>query len=130
VHEHEGRSALPPIAVDGPSQLHTIGGLDTELVHGDSVARSALRAVPECRYTAGMKATTIKLSVATRERLRALGGATYEDTVVEALDALEAERFWAAAEAATAWRATLPEDELRRRRSAEAALDRALDGID
>ncbi len=77
-----------------------------------------------------MKPTTIKLSVETRERLRALGGATYEDTVIEALDSLEADRFWAAADAAAAWRAGLSAEEQRRRRASEAALDRALDGIE
>ena len=38
-----------------------------------------------------MDSTTVKVSVATRERLRALGGATDEATIVEALDALEAD---------------------------------------
>ena len=52
--------------------------------------------------------TTIKLSTETRDRLRELGGETYEDTIVEALDALEAQQFWAEAEAAAAWRRSLP----------------------
>jgi hypothetical protein len=77
-----------------------------------------------------MTSTTIKLSVATRERLRALGGDTYEDTVIEALDALEANRFWAAAEAAAAWQSSLPDDERRRRDRAAAEIDRAFDGIE
>jgi hypothetical protein len=77
-----------------------------------------------------MASTTIKLSVETRERLRALGGATYEDTVVEALDALEANRFWADAEAAAAWQASLPDDEQRRRRNTIAVIDQAFDGIE
>ena len=45
-----------------------------------------------------MKPTTVKLSVETRDRIRALGGQTYEDTIVDALDALEADRFWAQAD--------------------------------
>ncbi len=77
-----------------------------------------------------MASTTIRLSVETRERLRALGGDTYEDTVVEALDALEANRFWAAADAAAAWQASLSDDERRRRHEAIAEIDRAFDGIE
>jgi len=72
-----------------------------------------------------MKATTIKVSVETRERLREMGGATYEDTVVEALDALEADRFWAEAEAAAQWRQNLPSAERQLRKEAEAVVDRA-----
>lgn len=81
-------------------------------------------------YTPGMAATTIKLSVETRERLRAFGGATYEDTVVEALDALDANRFWAEAEAAAAWQARQPDDERTHRRQAIMEIDRAFDGIE
>jgi predicted DNA-binding protein len=77
-----------------------------------------------------MKATTIKLSVETRERLRTLGGATYEDTVIEALDSLEADRFWAAADAAAKWRRGLSDEQRRRRDQTEADLDRAFDGIE
>jgi hypothetical protein len=43
-------------------------------------------------YSGYMKATTVKMSVETRDRIRALGGETYEDTIVEALDVLEADR--------------------------------------
>jgi hypothetical protein len=73
--------------------------------------------------------TTIKLSVATRDRIRDLGGETYEETIIEALDALETDRFWAQAETAAAWRASLPEDERRRRREQEAAIDALLDRL-
>jgi hypothetical protein len=73
--------------------------------------------------------TTIKLSVATRDRIRELGGETYEETIVEALDALETDRFWAQAEAAAAWRTSLPEDEQQRRREHEAAIDAALERL-
>lgn len=77
-----------------------------------------------------MKSTTVKISVETRDRIKALGGATYEETIVEALDALEAERFWAQAEAAAAWRRSLPEAEREAIEAREAALDRALDSLD
>ncbi len=77
-----------------------------------------------------MASTTIKLSVETRERLRALGGTTYEDTVIEALDALEANRFWTEAEAAAAWQSGLSESGRQRRREAIAEIDRAFDGIE
>lgn len=73
--------------------------------------------------------TTIKLSVATRDRIRDLGGETYEQTIIEALDALETDRFWAQAEAAAAWRASLSEEEQGRRREHEAAIDAALDRL-
>ena len=39
-------------------------------------------------YHRYMASTTVKLSVETRDRIRALGGETYEETIVEALDAL------------------------------------------
>jgi predicted transcriptional regulator len=77
-----------------------------------------------------MAATTIKLSVETRERLRALGGATYEHTVIEALDALEANRFWSEAEAAAAWQSQLSESERQRRHEVLGEIDRAFDGIE
>jgi hypothetical protein len=46
--------------------------------------------------------TTMKISTATRDRLRALGTGndSLEDVVVAALDAYESQQFWAAAEAA------------------------------
>ena len=50
--------------------------------------------------------------------------------VIEALDALEANRFLAAAEAAAAWRTTLPDAERRRRDEAVADVDRSFDGIE
>lgn len=76
-----------------------------------------------------MASTTIKLSVETRDRIRAMGGRTYEDTIVEALDALESEEFWAEADRAAAWRRSL--DAARRSRIAErdAAVDAAFDSI-
>lgn len=73
--------------------------------------------------------TTIKVSLETRDRIRDLGGATHEETIIAGLDALEAERFWAQAEAAAAWRATLPPEELARRRAIEDELDAAFRAI-
>ena len=81
-------------------------------------------------YTAGMASTTIKLSVETRERLRALVGETYEHTVIEALDALEANRFWSEAEAAAAWQSQLSEADRQRRHDALRDIDRAFDSIE
>jgi hypothetical protein len=77
-----------------------------------------------------MASTTIKLSVETRERLRAFGGDTYEDTVIEALDALEANRFWAEAEAASAWRSGLSDDDRVRHQAEVDEIDRAFDAIE
>jgi hypothetical protein len=76
-----------------------------------------------------MDTTTIKLSVATRDRIRALGGETYEDTIVEALEILEAERFWTQAEAAAAWRRSLPAADRARLEARSAEIDAAFDGI-
>lgn len=76
-----------------------------------------------------MASTTVKVSVETRERLRALGGETYEDTIVEALDALEADRFWTQAEEAAAARRSLTAAERTARAEREAEVDAAFDGI-
>ncbi len=80
-------------------------------------------------YSGYMKATTIKVSTDTRDRLRALGGATYEATILEALDVLEADQFWAQADAAAAWHRALPADERARRDAQAAEVDAAFDGI-
>lgn len=48
-------------------------------------------------------ATTIKVSEATRDRIKALGGSTHEDTIIAALDALEDVEFWTQAERAKTW---------------------------
>ena len=77
-----------------------------------------------------MASTTIKLSVETRDRLRALGGETYEHTVIEALDALEANRFWSEADAAAAWQSQRSESEPQRHHDAISEIDRAFDGIE
>lgn len=73
--------------------------------------------------------TTMKISTATRDRLRTLGddGDSLEDVVVAALDAYEAQHFWAAAEAADT--AETPEQRSERKR-VEAAVDVWMDALD
>ena len=77
-----------------------------------------------------VKPTTVKLTVETRERIRALGGDTYEDTIVEALDLLEAARFWAQADAAVAWRTALSDEDRACRAAGEDHVDAAFAGIE
>ena len=76
-------------------------------------------------------ATTMQLSEASRDRLRTLGrpGATLEETLVEALDALEREQFWAEAEAADVRRQSMSADELDAVNAAEADVQRWLDSL-
>ena len=74
-----------------------------------------------------MASTTIKLSTQTRDRIKAMGGDTYEDTIVEALDALESAQFWAQAEQAAEWRRSQPEDRRRGIAERETAVDDAFD---
>jgi hypothetical protein len=76
-------------------------------------------------------ATTMQLSEASRDRLRALGrpGATLEDTLIEALDALERKQFWAEADAAEARRRAMSADELAAVTAAEADAQRWLDAL-
>ena len=73
--------------------------------------------------------TTIKLSTETRDRIRAHGGDTYEETIIEALDVYEDAQFWAQADAAAAWEASLPKEERERLKAEDAAIDAAFDGI-
>lgn len=75
-------------------------------------------------------ATTVKVSIETRDRLRSFGGATLEATIVEALDALEADRFWAQADAAAAWRRSLPDEQRASLAERDAEVDAAFDGIE
>lgn len=77
-----------------------------------------------------MASTTIKASIETRDRIRALGGETYEDTIIEALDALEANQFWALAESAASFRRSLTDDERKARAAREAEVDAAFDGLE
>ena len=76
-------------------------------------------------------ATTMQASETSRDRLRALGraGATLEDTLVEALDALERDQFWGAADAAQARRHTMTAEELAAVTAAEADVQRWLDAL-
>lgn len=73
----------------------------------------------------------MQVSEASRDRLRGLGraGATLEDTLVEALDALEREQFWAAADAAQARRQTMSAEESAAVMAAEADVQRWLDAL-
>lgn len=70
----------------------------------------------------------MKITTATRDRLRALGaeGDSLEDVVVAALDLYESQRFWAGAEAAGA--AETPEQRVERKRI-EAEVDAGMDGL-
>ena len=72
--------------------------------------------------------TTMKITSATRDRLRALGaeGDSLEDVVVAALDAYEAQQFWVAAEAAIA--NETPQQRAKRKRL-EAETDAWMDGL-
>lgn len=76
-----------------------------------------------------MASTTIKLSTQTRDRIKAMNGDTYEDTIVEALDALETEQFWAQASKAAEWRRSLPAERRRHIDERDAAIDAAFDAI-
>lgn len=72
--------------------------------------------------------TTMKITTATRDRLRALGseGDSLEDVVVAALDAYEAQEFWSAA--ATAVANETAEQRAKRKRI-EADTDAWMDGL-
>lgn len=72
--------------------------------------------------------TTMKITVQTRDRLRALAaeGDSLEDTVVAALDAYESQRFWAAAQAAADAETS---DQRAARRRDEAEVDSWMDTL-
>ena len=76
-------------------------------------------------------ATTMQVTAASRDRLRALGrpGATLEETLVEALDALEREQFWAELKAAETSRRAMSADEVAAVTAAEAEAQRWLDVV-
>ncbi len=76
-------------------------------------------------------ATTMQVSEGSRDRLRALGrpGATLEETLVDALDALEREQFWAEAAVADARRRSMSTDEEAAISAAEADAQRWLDSL-
>ena len=58
-----------------------------------------------------------------------MGGDTYEDTIVEALDALESAQFWAQAEQAAEWRRSQSDERSRGIAEREDAVDAAFDAI-
>lgn len=97
--------------------------------HGDSVRLGQVSA-DSARYCRCMQSTTVKVSVQTRDRIRALGGETYEDTIVEALDAFESNRFWSQAAAADAWRKSLSDHARQAIAAREAELEPAFNGIE
>ena len=70
----------------------------------------------------------MKISTRTHDRLRSLGadGDSLEDVVVTALDAYEAQQFWAAAEAA---HAAETEEQRSERNRAEAEVDGWMDDL-
>lgn len=70
----------------------------------------------------------MKITTATRDRLRALGqtGDTLEDVVVAALEQYESSRFWARAEAAAG--AETPAQRAERQRI-EAGVDEWMDAL-
>jgi hypothetical protein len=72
--------------------------------------------------------TTMKISTATRDRLRSLGaeGDSLEDVVVAALDAYESQQFWAEAEAAGAKETA---EQRARRQRVEAEVDSWMDDL-
>jgi hypothetical protein len=74
------------------------------------------------------RATTMKISEQTRDRLRALqwDGSSLEDVVVAALDDYEARAFWSVAEASAAAETT---EQRRRRRRIEDDIDAWMDGL-
>lgn len=74
-----------------------------------------------------MPHTSIKVTTETRDRIRELGG-KYEDTLIEALDLLEAARFWDQAEAGKRWLDSLSDDERAERRARQDAMDQAFSG--
>ena len=76
-----------------------------------------------------MKDTTVKVSTETRDRIRAMGGATHEDTIVEALDALESERFWTDAEQGKKWFDNLSDEDRQGLHDEDEAIDALFKGI-
>ena len=72
--------------------------------------------------------TTMKISIATRDRLRTLGSGneSLEDVVVAALDVYESQQFWADAEAAATAETA---DQRAERRRVEADVDAWMNGL-
>jgi hypothetical protein len=78
-------------------------------------------------YAKGMPHTSIKVTTETRDRIKDLGG-KYEDTLTEALDLLEAARFWEQAEEGKRWLDSLSDEEQAERRARQDAIDQAFTG--
>ena len=79
-----------------------------------------------------MESTTIKVSVATRDRIKSYGGPTHEATIVAALDALDARdaaEFWDQAEQARRSYDALSDEERHRIREDYRRVDAAFDAI-
>jgi len=74
-----------------------------------------------------MPYTSIKVTTETRDRIKNLGG-KYEETLTEALDLLEAARFWEQAEEGKRWLESLTDEERAERRARQDALDQAFSG--
>lgn len=74
------------------------------------------------------RVTTMKITAATRDRLRSHStpGETLEDVVVHALDAYEAAQFWTRAEA---WAAAETATQRAARKASEAEWDALVDGV-
>jgi hypothetical protein len=74
-----------------------------------------------------MPNTSIKVTTETRDRIKDLGG-KYEDTLTEALDLLEAARFWEQAEEGKRWLDSLSDEEQAERRARQDVIDQAFSG--
>lgn len=75
------------------------------------------------------KPTTIKLSTGVRDRLKTYGGDTYEDTIVEALDALDEIHVAARIDAYSRWRNGLSEEQRALLETRDARIDAAFDDV-
>lgn len=90
-----------------------------------------LASTPTSIYRGYMESTTIKVSVETRDRIKSFGGATHEETIVEALELLDSAQFWSQADAAAAaYLRSLPPEERARREAIEAEIDADFDALD
>lgn len=74
-----------------------------------------------------MPHTSIKITTETRDRIKSLGG-KFDETMTEALDLLEAARFWEQAEKGKRWLDSLSDDERADRRARHDALDQTFAG--
>ncbi len=84
----------------------------------------------EWEYWRYMRSTTVILSIATRDLIRGLGGDTFKETIIDALDIFEADRFWVQADAAGAARESMSAAERKRLAARDAAVDASFDAIE